>query len=575
MKIGTWPRCALLCLAVTVTAAQEASAPAPAAGENTADPTVVATVNGDPVYLENLERRLNVTHGGREEMSRSAFDLERLVDRTIDDALVAQEGRAMEMEQEPPIPERLEAMRQRMALARLEQVEIRDKVVVTDKNLRRNFEQDYETVTLRIITAYEREEADRLWDLLVQGGDFEALAIEHSQDKYAAWGGLMEGLARKDLPHAIVAAAWSLEPGQRTGPVTTQLGWSILQVESFAKPDPERFEKMEEWLREEVRIRESATRRSELAQELRESLGARIDREALSTITVERRSDGRLASVIEDPSAPVAWIGDYAISADELGQALNKRWKRVRNEEAALASKEIVLRNILREDLLQIEALRRGYDKGPEVQRAVRALETELVAELYLKEIVAPRIEITEEELRAYYDEHLEEFLKPPRVHLGQITVKEKDEAERLAGLLRQGTDLAWLARQHSVDRFKEVGGDRGWMTPIRGMDDVQTLVFDAAPGDVIGPIGAPGHFVVLQVGAREDQGALALEEVIDRVRLALFGPKFLDYRDELVRRLRDAAEIEVNPEVIASLGISGEQLEESEGAEPSAHGQH
>jgi peptidyl-prolyl cis-trans isomerase C len=466
MRRNSWPGWALLGLAVTLTASQEAANAPSVASESDVDPNLVATVNGDPVYLEDLERKLNAAHTGQTEGRRGAFDTERLVDRVIDDALVAQEGRAMEMQLEPPIPQRLEAMRRRLALERLEQEEIHDKVHVDDEDLRRTFEQDYETVTLRIITVHEREEADRLWDQLKEGGDFEAMAAEHSVDQYATRGGLMEDLARKDLPAEIVASAWRLEPGQRTGPVRTSLGWSLLQVEGFVEPSPERFDGLKEWLREEVRIREAATLRSLLAKRLRKSLGAKIDRDVLDAITVERLDDGRLSARIEDPAAPVARIGERTISAGELGPALNKRWKRVRNEEAALAAKSLVLQRLLRDELLQIEALRRGYGETPRVQRALRAYETELVARKYVNEIVAPRIEVSPEELRAYYDEHLEEFRKPPRVHLGQITVKEEDEAERLAELLRQGTDLAWLARQHSVDRFKEVGGDRGWMMP-------------------------------------------------------------------------------------------------------------
>jgi len=573
MRIGEWPGWVLLSLAVTVAVPQEVSETPSAEGENTVDPNVVATVNGDSVYLEDLERLLNAAHSGQAETQRSAFDPERLVNRMIDDALVAQEGRTMEMEREPPIPQRLDAMRKRLALKRLEQEEIQAKVQVTDEDLRKTFEQDYETVTLRIISVYEREEADRLWELLEQGGDFEALASEHSVDRYAGRGGLMVDLARKDIPGAIVLAAWKLEPGQRTGPVRTSLGWSILQVGGFAKPDPERFDQLKEWLREEVRIRESATLRSQLAERLRESLGEVIDREVLEAITVEHRDDGRLMAGIEDPAAPVARIGEYTITASQLGRALNKRWKQVRNEEAALAAKRLVLRRLLRDELLQIEALRRGYGETPDVQRAIRAYETEMVARRYVNEVVAPRIEITKEELRAYYDEHLDEFRKPPRVHLGQITVKEEEEAERLAELLRQGTDLAWLARQHSIDGFKDGGGDRGWMTPTRGFDELQTQVFDASPGGVIGPFGAPGNFVILQVGAREEQGHYSLEEVLETVRAAVFRPKFAEYHDDLLQRLRSRAEIEVNPEVLASLRVSGEQIEESDGGAPAAHG--
>jgi len=573
MKRKTWPGWAVLWLAASVSAASNAEQAPPGGAQATVDPDVVATVNGDPVYLEDLERRLNATHSGQAETHRDAYDPERLVNAAIDDALLAQEGRAMELQDEPPIPRRLEAMRRRLALERLEQVEIQDKVHVSDEDLRRTFEQDYETVRLRILTVRERDEAERLLAELRQGGDFEALVAQHSVDQYSANGGLMEDLARRDIPGPIVAAAWGLEPGELTGPVRTALGWSILEIEKFTKPDPARFDRLADWLREEVRIRESATLRGLLANRLQESLKATIDYEVLGAISVDELPDGRLTAVVPDPAAPVARIGDFAITAEELGDALNKRWRRVRNKEAAVAARELVLHRLLRDDLLQIEALRRGYGDTPEAQRKIRAFETEQVAKRYLDQVVAPRIEIGPEELRAYYDEHLEEFRRPPRVHLGQITVKEEDEANRIAELLRQGTDLAWLARQHSIDGFKDSGGDRGWMVPQRGFDELQTEVFDAAPGDVIGPMGAPGNYIVMQVGAREEQGYFPFEEVAGAIRPELFRPKFEAFRQDLIRQLRSRSEIEINKDVLASLRFSGVRIEEDDGAGPGAHG--
>jgi hypothetical protein len=89
----------------------------------------------------------------------------------------------------------------------------------------------------------------------------------------------------------------------------------------------------------------------------------------------------------------------------------------------------------------------------------------------------------------------------------------------------------------------------------------------------VIGPFGAPGNFVVVQVGAREEQGHLSLEEVLDTVRAAVFRPKFAEYLDDLLEKLRGRAEIEVNTDLLASMQISGEQVEESGDAPPAAHG--
>ena len=72
-------------------------------------------------------------------------------------------------------------------------------------------------------------------------------------------------------------------------------------------------------------------------ERLRDTHPAKVNQEVVDAITCTRLPDGRLTVEVGDPVAVVASIGDRSISAEEFGRALRKRWKGVRNEEAALA----------------------------------------------------------------------------------------------------------------------------------------------------------------------------------------------------------------------------------------------
>jgi parvulin-like peptidyl-prolyl isomerase len=247
----------------------------------------------------------------------------------------------------------------------------------------------------------------------------------------------------------------------------------------------------------------------------------------------------------------------------------------VRNREAALAAKPLVLERLIRNERMLAEALRRGYGETESVRRVLRAHETQLLVPRFLDEVVGAGIEVTAEEIRAFYDENRTEFPKPPKLHLGQVSVAEREEAERLARLLREGADLAWLARQYSIDRFAEGGGDRGWMVATKGVDPIQDAIFDARPGDVLGPMGAPGNFVVLRVDAREDQGYRTLEEVSGTIRSAVYMSKFEEALDGVVRTLRSRSEIRIDEERLGSLEITASPSEPGgeNAAPPPTHG--
>lgn len=466
-----------------------------------------------------------------------------------------------------------------MAYGRLEREEISTGAEPTEAEIGQAYQEEYRTVTLRIVTAQERDEAERLLALLRQeGADFEAIAREQSIDHYAPRGGLVKELARIDLPRDLAEVAFAIEPGEMTGPIRTAQGWADIRVESFGKADPERFEARRGEIANLIRFRKTEALRIELDNRLAELHPAVVDQERIDAIDCEQLASGRLIPRVEEPDAVLVRMGERVIRAADLERALKTRWKGVRNREAALATKPLVLERLIRNDRMLAEALRRGYGETESMRRTLHAYETQLLVPRFLDEVVGARIEVTEEELRAFYDENRTEFPRPPRVHVGQITVAEQEEAQRLATLLSQGADLAWLARQHSIDRFGKAGGDRGWMVPMRGVDPIQDSIADARPGDVVGPMGAPGNYIVLRVDAREDQGYRTLEEVSGTIRSAIYMKKFEEALDDVVQKLRSRSEILINEEVLGSLRITGtpaEPSEEGPAAPPPAHGSH
>jgi len=528
---------------------------------------VLATVNGEPIYFEDLERLLGEMHRGAEAGERRAPDLDRAMFRLVNDKLLAQEARSLGMDAEEPIPTRLAAKRESLAVARLEQEEIWARAEPSETEIEQAFAGEYRRITLRLITVYEREEAAALIAELSNGADFAELARARSVDQYAPRGGLVENLARIDLPRELADEAFAASPGELRGPFATRLGWSLLRVESFADADRGRFDELKPSLRALVRMRKAEELRAQLGARLREAHTVVVDEAALGAIGAERLPDGRLAPKLERADAVIARVGERAIRADALERALLARWRGVRNQEAALAARPLVLGRMIQEELMRAEALARGYGDTPEAKRALSAYETELLVPRYLQQVVSPGIEVSHEEMERYYEERKESLHKPPRLHLRQLTVASEAEAQRLAELLRQGTEFAWLARQHSTDALKESGGDKGWVVAGRTGELFKDALFESLPGDVLGPVEANGGWVVMQVDAREEQGLYAFQEVSGNVRRALREQKIEQALDSLIQTLRGRSQIAIDAEALARMRITG-----TPAAEPRPH---
>jgi peptidyl-prolyl cis-trans isomerase C len=552
----------LLLLASSARGQEGKAAPPPAKDESPGG-VVVATVNGEPVYAEDVKQVLEQLHSDVSSARRSAPDRKLLMFRLVNDALLAQEARALGMDREEPLPAQVARRRQSLAVARLEREEIASRARPSDEEVRKAFEDEYRTVTFRMLTVREQERAADLRRKLEQGAELEALAKANSVDPYAARGGLVENVAKIDLPLEIADRVFAVKAGELEGPVLTGIGWSDIRVESLAPADPARFEELKPSLSALVRFRKAEVLRAELGARMRKAHAVVVDEEVAAAIVPERLPDGRLVPKAQKPEAVVARVDDRTITAGQLGQAFRMRWSGVANETAALAARGPVLDRLVQAELMAAEALARGYGDTPEAKRALHAYETKLLVSRYLNQVLAADIRVTPEEMQAYYEAHKEGFHRPPRVHVHQITVPTEEEAKRLAGLVRQGADIGWLARQHSVDGFKVAGGDRGWVVPGRSGDAADEALFTARPGEVLGPEAAAEGFAIVQVDAREEQGIYDFKEISGNVHKAVKDQKVEQAIDELVRKLRSRSKIEVREDVLASLRITAAPAEE------------
>lgn len=562
---------ALLLLLSGVAAATAQDAPASLTPEPGND--VIATVNGEAIRFGDLERLLTDMHSGASMTQRQAPDLDRMLFRLVNDTLLAQEARALGMDKDDPIPQRVARRRENLAAAVFEKVEISDQAEPTDEEVRAAFRDEHRTITFRLLTVHDRKAADDLLKELEDGADFGALAKEHSTDPYGPRKGLVENLPKIDMPHELAPDAFAMAPGERAGPLSTRLGWTLLQVDSFGEADPERFEELESSLRALVRFRKADALRTALGARLRQKYEVVVDDEVVGSLVAERLPDGRLIPKIEVPEAVAARVGDRTITAEDLGKALRGRWKGVRNEEAALAARPLVLERMIRGELMLVEALARGYGDSPEARKDLYAFESRLLIPRFLNQVVTPDVTVTPEEMETYYEAQKEAFHRPPRVHLRQITVSSEEEAERIAELLRQGADVAWLARQHSTDNFKDAGGDRGWVTPGRSGDPLEEGLFEAQPGEVLGPAKRGEDFIVVQVGAREEQGIFTLEEIGGNVRKTLQERKSQKALHDFIRTLRDRSEIVLHEDTLARMRVTGSPTEEEGHEGTPAHG--
>lgn len=134
------------------------------------------------------------------------------------------------------------------------------------------------------------------------------------------------------------------------------------------------------------------------------------------------------------------------------------------------------LRNRIRDDLetqhmLAQQAVDKGLEKAPEVRAQIEVNRLAVLSKAYLDEFFRLN-PVTDEMVAADYEKRRKAGeIREYRVR--HLSVTSEEQARDLLKQLRNGADLAQLAREHSSDPGAEMnGGDIGWFRPDIFVDE-------------------------------------------------------------------------------------------------------
>jgi len=190
----------------------------------------------------------------------------------------------------------------------------------------------------------------------------------------------------------------------------------------------------------------------------------------------------------------------------------------------------------LDERLLARLASDRGLDGGSE------APGRQGIDALLEREVEAPK----PAEIAAYYRAHAAEFARPERVHLRQILVDTRSEAERAESEIAGGLDFAAVARRRSRDPSAERGGDQGELAASDLPAAFSEVIFALKPGQASGIVPADYGFHIFEVVERLPAETVPLERAAGDISRRLRRERADRRLRELVKEARGRYNVEI-----------------------------
>ena len=119
---------------------------------------------------------------------------------------------------------------------------------------------------------------------------------------------------------------------------------------------------------------------------------------------------------------------------------------------------ERVLELLIESKMMTVYGRREKYDKDPEVKKRMALVEDQVIREVYLDRLI--RKYLTEERVRAHYDQVVRENPPTKEVRARHILVDSENKAKELVKEAKNGKDFAELASKNSIGPSAQRGGD-------------------------------------------------------------------------------------------------------------------
>jgi foldase protein PrsA len=173
-------------------------------------------------------------------------------------------------------------------------------------------------------------------------------------------------------------------------------------------------------------------------------------------------------------------------------------------------------------------------------------LKEQMKPQLILTKLVEPQIQVTDEEIKTYYDENKTQYETPEQVKASHILVETKEEAADLLAQIKGGADFAELAKAHSKDPGSAVqGGDLGFFGKGQMVAPFEEAAAALEIGEVSGIVESEFGFHIIKLTDKKAAATATFEEKKEEIRETVFQQKLGERTTTYVEELRSAAKIE------------------------------
>lgn len=263
----------------------------------------------------------------------------------------------------------------------------------------------------------------------------------------------------------------------------------------------------------------------------------------LLVISCSKKQEGRVLARIDDE---VITVSDFEREIEKL--PLNMKML-LTNEKA---KREFLERLITRRILVR-EAKREKIEDTKEFEERLKDLREQLLIEALLRKRINVEANVTEDEMRAYYERNKQAFQKGGEINTRHILVKTQEEAREIQKRLIAGEDFVELAKKYSIDPNARVtGGELGFHPRGTLLPEYEEAAFKLKRvGEISGIVKTPLGYHIIRLEGVKGSSYIPFEEVKELIRQQIIQERQGEILGKYIEGLKKKTKVTINEEYL------------------------
>ncbi|NOY78547.1 MAG: hypothetical protein GXO76_11825 [Calditrichaeota bacterium] len=502
------------------------------------------------------------------------------LDHMIQRILFAREAEKEGLASDPMVQNYIEYYRKQAAVKELYRKEIQSKVTVSDEEARQAYLKSLTKYHVRHLFAPTYQEAANILARLERGEDWDTIARETFRDKKLAQsGGDLGWVTWGDMDENLENTIYHLKPNEISAPVRSRWGYHILEVLGVQKqaiPSEYDFQTHKKDIVYKIRMRKERKLAGQYVKKIMEPKHVILKGKAFHYLNQQfqqifgknpkklppympnifDREIGQINSALQNHlnDTLLVFKGGHWTIGDFLQRLKNVPvMDRPHYENSKKLYNDIGV--MIRNETLAKIALKRGYDRHAEARKEFEEKRDDVLYSKMMM-VLLDTINVTDEDVRKYYETHPQEFMDPAKVNIREILVRYKSEAEKLLREIRKGANMEKLARKYSIRTWAaEKGGEFGYFRKS-GHGKIGEIAFSLKVGDLYGPLeisGGPPHggYSIFRVIGKKSARKLPFSEIKDNLKQRLLQKRRLAAINTFSEKLHHKFYVQANYDIL------------------------